>query len=174
LVGNAQCQQAALKKAYVAGSLYSPGKKEDILFTSSVKAPDQGRKALGSSWDKGCSIASHVCDEGNDSSELSGGVGGSLKLDNEDDDCVESGGRGLMNVIVDKSKSCQGSEETSDGIEGTTEADKSGRSAGIGNCNKELKSCSEPKSLDELDVVVVSCPSPGGSRSRDGRSELGT
>ncbi len=166
MVGNAQCQQATLKRVSAAGSLYPPGKKEDILFTSSVKAPDpKGRKALGSSWDKGCSLASQVCDEGNDSSELSGGVGGSLKLDNEDDDCVESGGRGLMNVIVDQSKSCQVSEESSEWIEGAIETDKSGGSAGIGNCNKELRSPSEFKSLDELDVVVASCPSPGGSRS---------
>ena len=177
MVGNAQCQQAALKKAYVAGSLYSPGSKEYILFTSWVKAPDpKGRQALGgtdgSNWDKGSSLASQVCDEGNNSNELSGGVGGSLELDNGDDDCVESGGTGLMNVIVDQSKFCQISEESSEWIGG--EADKSGGSAGIGNCNKELRSCSEPKLLDELDGVVASCPGSGGSRSCDERSELGT
>jgi hypothetical protein len=132
--------------------------------------PDpKGRKALGgtdgSNWDKGCSLASQVCDEGNDSNELSGGVGGSLELDNEDDDCVESGGRGLMNVTVDQSKSCQISEESFEWIEGAIEADKSGGSAGIGNCNKELRSPSEPKLLDELDGVVASCPGSGGSRS---------
>jgi hypothetical protein len=177
LVGNAQCQQAALKRISITGSLYSPGSKEYILLTSSVKAPDpKGRKALGgtdgSSWDKGCSLASQVCDEGNNSNELSGGIGGSLELDNGGDDCVEPGGRGSMNVIVDQSKSCQISEESSEWIEGAIEADKTGGSTGIGNCNKE--SCSEPKLFDELDGAVAPCRGSRGSRSCDERSELGT
>jgi hypothetical protein len=81
---------------------YTPQEaKEHILSTSSVKAPDpKVRKALGgtdgSSWDKGCSLASLYCDEGKDSNELSGGVGGPLELVDGYDHCVESGGKSVL------------------------------------------------------------------------------
>jgi hypothetical protein len=81
---------------------YTPQEaKEHILSTSSVKAPDpKVRKALGgtdgSSWDKGRSLASLYCDEGKDSNELSGGVGGPLELVDGYDHCVESGGKRIL------------------------------------------------------------------------------
>ena len=79
----------------------SPQNKDHILSTSSVKAPDpKVRKALGgtdgSSWDKGCSLASLYCNEGKDSNELSGGVGGPLELVDGYDHCVESGGKRIL------------------------------------------------------------------------------
>jgi hypothetical protein len=89
------------------------------LTTSSEKAPDpKGRKSLGgidgSSWDKGCSLASLDCDEGKDSNELSGGVGGPLELVDGDGHSVESGGKKLLNsVIVDQSKFSKENEESS-------------------------------------------------------------
>ena len=119
MVANAKCQQAALKKVCATGSLYSPGSKEYILSTSSVKAPDPaGRKTLGgtdgSSWDKSCSLASLDCDEGKDSNELSGGVGGPLELVDGDGHCVESGGKRLLNsVIIDQSEFSKENEESS-------------------------------------------------------------
>jgi hypothetical protein len=134
-----------------------------------VKAPDpKGRKTLGgtdgSSWDKGCTPASLDCDKGKDSNELSGGVGGPLELVDGDGHCAESGGKRLLNsVMVDQSKFSKENEESSRRGKAAKEVDKSGP-AGIGNCNKELKSCSKPKSL-ELDVNAVSCPRSGGSRS---------
>ena len=133
-----------------------------------MKVPDpKGRKTLGgadaSSWNKGCSLASLDCDEGKDSNELSGGVGGPLELD-RDDHCVESGGKRLLNsVIVDQSRFSKENEESFEWGKAAKEVDRSGP-AGIGNCNKEPKSCSEPKSL-ELDVNIASCPGSEGSRS---------
>jgi len=142
-----------------------------MLSTSSVKVPGpKGRRTLGgsngSSWDKGCSIASLDCDEGKDSNELSGGVGGPLELVDGDDHCVESGGKRLLNsVIVDQSKFSKENEESSEWGKASKEADRSGPT-GMGNCNKELRSCSEPKSLEEeLDVNVALCPRSGSSRS---------
>jgi hypothetical protein len=108
-----------------------------------VKAPDpKGRKALGgtdgSSWDKGCSLASLYCDEGKDSNELSGGVGGPPELVDGDDHCVEScGKRSLNSVIVEQSKFSQENEKSSE----WGKAAKVDRSPeGIGNCNKEPRS----------------------------------
>ncbi len=120
----------------------------------------------GSSWDKGRSLASQDCDEGNDSNEISGGVGGSFELVKGDDDCVESGEMRLMrSVMVDQSMSCKESEESPEWDKVESEVDESGGPRGIGNCIKELRSCSEPKSLDELDVVVAPCSTSGVSRS---------
>ena len=145
----------------------SPQNKDHILSTSSVKAPDpKGRKTLGgtdeSSSDKSCSLVSQDCNRGNDSYEFSGGVG-SLELINGDDNCVEPGGKRLINsVIVDQS--CKRSEESPEWGNAEKEVDRSGgRPAGIGNCNKELRSSSEPKSLAKLDVIFASCPGSGGS-----------
>ena len=76
---------------------------------------------------------------------------------------MESGGKRLLNsaiVVVGQSKL---NEESSEWGKAAKEVDRSGP-AGIGNCNKESRSCSEPKSLEELDVNVALCPS-GGSRS---------
>ena len=149
-----------------------PQNKVHILSTSSVKAPDpKGRKTLGgtdeSSSDKSCSPASQDCDRGNDSNEFSGGVRGSPEAVDVDDDCVVPGGSRLINsVIVGQSKSCKRSEESPKSGEAAKEVDGSGRRpAGIGNCNKELRSSNEPRSLDRLDVIFVSCPRSGGSRS---------
>jgi len=141
-----------------------------MLSTSSVKVPDlKGRKTLdgsdGSGRDKSCSLASLDCDEGKDSNELSGGVGGPLELVDGDDHCVESGGEKLLNsVIADQSKFSNENEESSMWGKASKKADRSGP-AGIGNCNKELRSCSEPKLLEELDVNVALCPRSGGSRT---------
>ena len=89
---------------------------------------------------------------------------GSLELVNGDDDCVEPGGKRLINsVIVDQSRSSEESPEW--GNAGKEVCRSGGRPAGIGNCNKELRSSNEPKSLDELDVNFASCPGSGGSRS---------
>jgi hypothetical protein len=122
---------------------------------SSVKAPDpKGRKTLGgtdgSSSDKSCSLASQDCNRGNDSYEFSEGVEGSLELVNGDDDCVEPGGKRLINsVIVDQSKSCKRSEESPEWDNDEKEVERSwGRPVDIGNCNKELRSSNEPKSQD--------------------------
>lgn len=135
-----------------------------------MKAPDpKGRKTLGgideSGPDKSCSPASQDCDRCNDSYEFSEGAGKSLELVNEDDDCVESGGKRLINpVIVDQSKSRKRSEESPECGNAEKEVDRSGgRPIGIGNCNKELRSSNEPKSLDELDVIFASRPGSGGS-----------
>jgi len=90
-------------------------------------------------------------------------VGGSLELVSRVDDCVEPGGKRLINsVIVDQSKSCKRSEESA-----AEKVDRSGGGgpAGIGNCNIELRSSNEPKSLDELDMIFASCPRSGGSKS---------
>ena len=137
-----------------------------------MNAPDpKGRKALGgtdeSIPDKSCSLESQDCNRGNDSYEFSDGVGGSLEFVNGDDDCVEPGGNRLINsVIVDQSRSCKRSEESPEWGNAEKEVDGSrGRPAGIGNCNKELRSSNEPKSLDKLDVIFASCPGSGGSRS---------
>lgn len=139
-----------------------------------MKAPDpKGRKVLGgideSSSNNGCSLAMQGCDGGNDRYEFSGGVGGSLELVNGDGDCVQSGGKRLIDsVIVDQSKSCKSSEEESAKRgEAAKEVGRSGggEPAGIRNCNKELRSSSEPKLLDELDMIFASCPRSGGSRS---------
>ena len=101
-------------------------------------------------------------------------MGGSLI--NRDDDCVESGGKRLINSgIVDKSKSCKRSEGSAEWGEAAREVDRSGgRPVCIGNCNKELRSSNEPKSLDKLDIIFASCPRSGGSRSSDARSDPGT
>ena len=139
-----------------------------------MKVPDPNdRKTLdgtdGSSWDKGRSIASLDCDEGKDSNELSGGVKGPLELVDGDDHCVGLGGKRLSNsVIVDqsrfsKSKSSKENEKSSSWGKAAKEVVRSGP-AGFGSCNKELRSCSEPKSL-KLDVNVASCPGFGNSRS---------
>ena len=132
-----------------------------------MKAPDpEGRKTLGgtdeSSWDQSCSLSSE--DIANDSYEFSEGVRGSLELVNGDEDCVDPGGKRLINsVIVDQSKSCKRSEESPEWGNAEKEVDRSGgRPVGIGNCNKELRSSNEPKSLDKLFASFVSC---GGSRS---------
>ena len=148
-----------------------------------MKSPDpKGSKTLGgtdgSLWDKGRSLASLDCDEDKDSNELSGGVEGPLEVVEGDDHCVELGGKRLLNsVIVDqskfsKSKFSKENEKSLSWDKAAKEVDKSGP-AGIGSCNKELRSCSEPKSL-ELDVNVVLRPGFGGSRSWDEISELGT
>jgi hypothetical protein len=135
-----------------------------------VKAPDpKVRKTLGgtdeSSWDKDCAPASQDCGGSNDSNEISGGVRGPLELVDGDDHCVESGGKRLLkSVIVDQSKFPKENEKSSEWGKAAKEVDRSGP-AGIGNCNKELRSCSEPKSLEELDVDVSSCPEFGGPRS---------
>ena len=134
-----------------------------------MKVPDpKGRKTLGgtdgSSWDKGWSLVSLDCDEVKDSNELSGGVGGPLELDG-DGHCVESGEKRLLNsVIVDQSKFSKVNEVSPEWGKAAKEVDRLGP-AGIGNCNKELRSCSEPKSLEELDVNVASCLRSEGSRS---------
>jgi len=71
------------------GSLYSLVIKES---TSSEKFSDpKGRKILdgtdGPSWDKGCLLASQeCCDKGNDSNEISGGVGETFGFVHRDDD----------------------------------------------------------------------------------------
>ena len=139
-----------------------------------MKAPDsKGTKTLGgtdgSSWDKCCTLALSDCDKGNDSNEVSGGVRGPLELVDGDDDCVGSGGKRLSkSVIVDqskfsKSKSSKENEKPSSWGKAAKEVVRLGP-AGIGSCNKELRSCSEPKSL-KLDVNVASCPGFGNSRS---------
>lgn len=146
--------------------------KEYILSMSSVKAPDpKVKEALGgtdgSSWDRGCSLASLYCDEGKDSNELSGGVGGPLENDGGDGHCVESDGKRLSNsvrVVVGQSKFSKVNGESYEYGKAAKEVDRSGP-AGIGNCNKEPKSCSKPKSLEDLDVNVASCPRSGGTRS---------
>ena len=133
-----------------------------------MKVPDpEGRKTLGgtdeSSSDKGCSLVSQDCNRGNDSYEFSRGVG-SLELINGDDDCVEPGGKGLINSVI-VNQSCK-SEESPEWGNAEKEVDRSGGcTAGIGNCIKELRSSNEPKSLDKLDVIFASCPGSGGSRS---------
>ena len=113
-VGSAQ-------RSYVQPDRYTPQEaKEPILSTSSVNESDpKVRKVLdgndGSSWDKGRSLASLYCDEGKDSNELSGGVGGPLELVNGEDHCVESSGKRLLNsVIVDQSKFSKENEESSE------------------------------------------------------------
>jgi hypothetical protein len=78
---------------------------------------------------------------------------------------VESGGKRLLDsVIVDRSKSSKENEESSEWGKAAEEVDRSGP-AGIAHCNKELRSCSELKLLEELDVNVASCPGFGGSGS---------
>ena len=161
------------EEEYVQSHCYdSPQNKDHILSTSSVKEPDpKGRKTLGgtdvSSPDKGRSLTSQDCDRGNDSYEFSEGVGGSLELVNGDDGCVQPGGERLINsVIVDQSKSCKRSEESPVCGNAGKEVDMSGgRPSGIGNCNKELRSSNEPKSLDKLEVIFASCPGSVGPRS---------
>ena len=108
----------------------SPQNKDHI---SSVKAPGpQGRKTLGgtdeSSPDRSCSLALKDCDRGDNSYEFSGGVGGSFELVvEEDNDCVEPGGKRLIDsVIVDQSKSCKRSDESSEWREAAKEVDRSG------------------------------------------------
>ena len=139
-----------------------------------MKAPDpKGSKTLGgidgSSWDKGCTLALPDCDNGKDSNELSGGVRGPLELVDGDDHCLGSGGKRLSkSVIVDqskfsKSKSSKENEKSSSWGKAAKEVVRL-EPVGIGSCNKELRSCSEPKSL-ELDVNVASCPGFGNSRS---------
>ena len=101
-------------------------------------------------------------------------MGGSLELVNGVDDCVDPGGKRLINSAIAESNSCRG-EESAEWGKAAKEVDKSGGGpAGIGNCNKELRSSNKPRSLDELDMIFASCPRSGGSRSRDARSELGT
>ena len=80
---------------------------------------------------------------------------------------MESGGKKFIDsVIVDQSMSCRRSEESVEWGEGVKEVDRSGGGpAGIGNCNEELRSSNEPKSLGELDMIFASCPRSGGSRS---------
>ena len=103
--------------------------KVNILSTSSVKAPD--RKTLGgtdeSNSDRSCSLALKDCDRGDDSYELLWGVGGSLKLVVEEDDgCVEPGGKKLISsVIVDQSESCKRSDESPEWREAAKEMDRS-------------------------------------------------
>jgi len=91
-------------------------------------------------------------------------------------DCVESGVNESMNSeILDQSKSCRGSGELPEWGEVAKEVDRSGvRPGGVGNCNKEPRSPSGPKSTSERDVVFTSGPKSCGSRSWDVRSELGT
>jgi hypothetical protein len=161
------------EEEYVQPHCYdSPQNKVHILSGSPVKAPGpKGRKTLGgtdeSSSDRSCSLASQDCDRGNDSNKFSEGVGGSLEPVNGDDDCVEPGGKRLINsVIVDQSKSCKRNEESPEWGNAEKEVDGSGgRPTGIGNCNKELRSSNEPKSLDKLEVIFASCPGSGGFRS---------
>ena len=135
-----------------------------------MKVPDpEGRTPLGgtdeSSWDKGCSLAPLECNEGKDSNELSGGVGGPIELVDGDVHSVESGRKRLLNsVIIDQSEVFKENEESSKWGKAVKEVDRSGP-AGIENCNKELRSCSESKSLERLDENVASCPRSGVSRS---------
>jgi hypothetical protein len=71
---------------------------------------------------------------------------------------VESGDKRLLNsAIVDKSKFSKENKESSKRGKAAKEVDRSGPAG-----NKELRSCSEPKSLEELDVNVASCPRSGG------------
>ena len=113
---------ASCSRKVRAPDRYTPQEvKEHILSTSSVKASDpKVRKALsGTIWDKGCSLASLYCDEGKDSYELSGGIGGPLELvdGNDHDHCVESGGKRLSNSVivgVGKSKVSKENEELSE------------------------------------------------------------
>lgn len=165
----------------VETSYDSPQNRDHILSMSSTRVPEsKGRKALGgtdeSSSNKGCSLPLQGCDGGSDRDEFSGGVGGLLEFVNGDDDCVEPGGKRLINsVIVDKSKSCNGSEGSAEWGEAAKEVDRSGGGpADIGNWNKELRSSNEPESLDEREVIFASYPRSGGSRSCEARSELGT
>ena len=67
-------------------------------------------------------------------------------------------------MIVDQSKFSKENEKSSEWGKVAKEVDRSGP-AGSGNCKKEPRSCSEPKSPEELDVNVASCPGSGGSRS---------
>ena len=93
-------------------------------------------------------------------------MGVSLELVDGVDDCVEPGGKRLINsVIVDQSKSCKISEESTEWGEAARDVDRSGGRVCIGNCNEELRSSNEPKSLDKLDVIFASCPRSGGSGS---------
>ena len=93
-------------------------------------------------------------------------MGGSLELVNEDDDCVEPGGKRLINSIVDQSMSCERSEESTEWGGATKEVDRSrGGPAGIGNCNEEPRPSNEPKSLDELEMIFASSPRSGCSGS---------
>lgn len=96
---------------------YDSRRKDHILYTSSMKAPDSDdRKTLGgtdrSSADNGCCLLVSQDGGDNDPCEFPGGVGRALVLVNGDDDCMEPGGNRLINsVIVDQSRSCGGSEE---------------------------------------------------------------
>lgn len=118
---------------------------------SSLKAPESnGRNALGgidgSRTDEGCLVESQDCDRKNDSCELPRGVAGTFELADCDDDCVELGEIVSINsVILDQSRSCKGNEELSKAVK----PDGSGKTAGIGNCNEELRSSNDPTSTNE-------------------------
>jgi len=143
--------------------------KDHILSMSSPKVPDSNdRKTLGgtdgSRTDENCSIGSQDSNAWNDSCELPGGVARALKLADGDDECVELGENELINSLkLDQSKSSRGDRELCKCGE-IIGLDGSGRPAGIGNCNEELRS-SNLKSTNELDLVFASCPKSGGSRS---------
>jgi hypothetical protein len=164
-----------LKKPYMQADCYDPSRMKDhILSMSSLKAPDSnGRKTLGgtdgSRIDEGCLIGSQDSNVGNDSCKLPGDVVRSLKLADDDDDCVELGENELINSVkLDQSKSSRGNGKLSKWGKGEPVrvlVDGSGRLAGTGNCNEELRSSNNPKSTNGLDLVFVSCPKSGGSRS---------
>ena len=88
---------------------------------------------------------------------------------------MESGVNESMNSeILDQSKSCGESGELPEWGEVEKEVDRSeAQPEGVGNCNKEPRSPSGPKSTSERDVFV-SGPKSCSSRSWDVRSELGT
>ena len=78
-------------------------------------------------------------------------------------------------VTVDQSKSCGRSGELPEWGEVAKEVVRSGVwSGGVGNCNKEPRSPSGPKSTSERDVVFATGSKSCVSRSWDVRSELGT
>jgi hypothetical protein len=76
-------------------------------------------------------------------------VAGAFELADCDDDCVELGENVLINsVILGQSKSCRGNEGLSNWGE-AVKLDGSGRNAGIGNCNEELRTSNGPTSTNE-------------------------
>jgi len=159
------------KRTYPQAECYNPSRRKDrILSMSSLKAREpNGRKTLsgidGSRTDEGCLVGSQDCDRKKNSCELPRGLAGAFELGDCDDDCVELGENVSINsVILGQSKSCRGNEELSKWGE-AVKLDGSGRTAGIGNCNEELRTSNGPKSANERDLVSTSCAKSGGSRS---------
>jgi hypothetical protein len=121
---------------------------------SSLNVPvSNGRTTLGgidgSRTDEDCLVESPDCDRKNDSCELPRGVEKAFEPADCDEACVELGENVSINsVILGQSKSCRESEERSKWGE-AVKLDGSGRTAGTGNCNEELRSSNGPTSTNE-------------------------